>query len=329
MKRNIIFIILNLINWGFSESVDLEKQGPLFSEKYEYDLGSIMHYEKQNHTFKIKNKGNEKIIIREIRSLCSGCSNVNNYDKEINAGEDGEIKVTASFFNKIGKVNISFLVSYTYKSKLYFQNLKLSSKNVIREYTPAFIDLGDISSTYNLNKTIDINAIQEDKIETKINKEGLIKTSKIKYNEKTKQFQINIIFKESPLPLIGLKKESIKIFKNDKMIGCVDIRMVIKSQIYISSSIINLPLKEEDDICRSIRIEPGSVKEFKINKIEYPKEYIKKIEIIPCNKDIGGYQIFLVDISNFKKLHNKKIYIYTNIKGMEKIPFTLKQKNES
>ncbi len=72
------------------------------------DVGKVAKGEKIEHAFKLRNAGDETLTVREVKASC-GCT-VASYDKEIAAGETGEISAVVSTANFNGPIAKSVTV---------------------------------------------------------------------------------------------------------------------------------------------------------------------------------------------------------------------------
>ena len=68
-----------------------------------HDFGTITQGEKVEHTFTVRNRGNEPLTIHQIRSSC-GCTAASLSAKTISPGRSGEVRVTFDSSNFYGQV---------------------------------------------------------------------------------------------------------------------------------------------------------------------------------------------------------------------------------
>ena len=73
-----------------------------FPEDY-WDFGEITPDEIPIHIFKFKNIGNEVLIIKETKVSCESCIDPIISTRELNPGEEGELKITVNSLNMIGR----------------------------------------------------------------------------------------------------------------------------------------------------------------------------------------------------------------------------------
>ena len=72
-------------------------------EKPVYDFGTVTQGQKVDHVFTLKNRGDEPLAIKEIRSSC-GCTAASLSARTIPPGKTGEVKVTFDSTNFAGQV---------------------------------------------------------------------------------------------------------------------------------------------------------------------------------------------------------------------------------
>jgi uncharacterized protein (DUF58 family) len=72
-------------------------------EKPLHDFGSVTQGQKVDHLFTVKNRGDEPLVISQIRTSC-GCTAATLSSKTIPPGKSGEVKVTFDSTNFAGQV---------------------------------------------------------------------------------------------------------------------------------------------------------------------------------------------------------------------------------
>ncbi|MBA7573801.1 Cell division coordinator CpoB [subsurface metagenome] len=85
-------------------TITLASSGPsiYFSENF-WDFGEITPDELPNYIFRIKNIGDEVLIIKGTRVSCESCIEPLISTKELNPGEEGELKITVNSLDMIGR----------------------------------------------------------------------------------------------------------------------------------------------------------------------------------------------------------------------------------
>ena len=68
-----------------------------------WDFGDITPDELPTHIFKFENRGNEVLIIKGIKVSCKPCIDPVISTKELNPGEEGELKITVNSLDMIGQ----------------------------------------------------------------------------------------------------------------------------------------------------------------------------------------------------------------------------------
>ena len=68
-----------------------------------WDFGVITPGELPTHVFKFKNIGDEVLIIKETKVICESCIDPVISTKELNSGEEGELKITVNSLDMIGR----------------------------------------------------------------------------------------------------------------------------------------------------------------------------------------------------------------------------------
>ncbi len=98
-----ILMVQTLTLFG-TTTITLASSGPsiYFSENF-WDFGEITPNELPTHIFKYKNIGDEVLIIKGIRVSCESCIEPLISTKELNPGEDGELKITVNSLDMIGR----------------------------------------------------------------------------------------------------------------------------------------------------------------------------------------------------------------------------------
>jgi tetratricopeptide (TPR) repeat protein len=98
-----ILMVQTLTLFG-TTTITLASSGPsiYFSENF-WDFGEITPNELPTHIFKYKNIGDEVLIIKGTRVSCESCIEPLISTKELNPGEEGELKITVNSLDMIGR----------------------------------------------------------------------------------------------------------------------------------------------------------------------------------------------------------------------------------
>ena len=102
---SLLFILMAQALPLFSATtIALASSGPsiYFPEDY-WDFGEITPDELPTHIFKFKNIGDEILIIKGTKVSCESCINPLISTKELNPGEEGELKITVNSLDMIGR----------------------------------------------------------------------------------------------------------------------------------------------------------------------------------------------------------------------------------
>jgi len=84
--------------------IALSSSGPsIYFPEDSWDFGEITPDELPTHTFKFKNTGDEVLIIKGTKVSCESCIDPIISTKELNPGEEGELKITVNSLDMIGR----------------------------------------------------------------------------------------------------------------------------------------------------------------------------------------------------------------------------------
>jgi len=99
-----IFTAQSLPLHGITTTIALAGSGPsiYFPEDF-WDFGEITPDELPAHIFKFKNIGDEILIIKGTKVSCESCIDPIISTKELNPGEEGELKITVNSLDMIGR----------------------------------------------------------------------------------------------------------------------------------------------------------------------------------------------------------------------------------
>jgi len=99
-----IFIAQILPSRGTTASIVLASSGPsIYFPEDSWDFGEITTDEIPNHIFKFKNMGDEVLIIKGTKVSCESCVEPLISTKELDPGEEGELKITVNSLDMIGR----------------------------------------------------------------------------------------------------------------------------------------------------------------------------------------------------------------------------------
>jgi hypothetical protein len=85
-------------------TIALANSGPsIYFPEYSWDFGEITPDELPTHIFKFENIGDEVLIIKGIKVSCESCIDPLISTKELNPGEEGELKITVNSLDMIGR----------------------------------------------------------------------------------------------------------------------------------------------------------------------------------------------------------------------------------
>ena len=102
---SLLFLFISQIFPSHSNMmIALADSGPsiYFQEDY-WDFGEITPDELPSHIFKFENMGDEVLIIKETRVSCESCIDLIISTRELNPGEEGELKITLNSLDMIGR----------------------------------------------------------------------------------------------------------------------------------------------------------------------------------------------------------------------------------
>ncbi|MDD5454713.1 MAG: DUF1573 domain-containing protein [Candidatus Ratteibacteria bacterium] len=317
-----------------SRPAPMLKEGKIEFDEYVYDFGRAKEGEKIEHVFKLRNAGNEKLIIKKVNAPC-GCTAATISDKDIPPGGEGEITVT---FDTAGYKG--FASKYIYvdsnapSAKLEIQGILETELAVAPEY----VDFGNLRQEIQRKKMIYITKAGDENIKILKTESSsdylLVETQEVPQNPPNKyrkDFKIEII--TAPNIPIGTLKETITIYTNDEKYPKIEmpiagnIRASLEPGISESDlSIILFPplfifgsVKQGETPSNKINIKTMGEEPLKIEKIENPFEDFISITI---NPRIEGkeYEIvaFLKDSAPVGNM-NGLIIIYTNISSQPRI----------
>ncbi|HCL90509.1 MAG TPA: hypothetical protein DHW70_04230 [Candidatus Atribacteria bacterium] len=117
-KRNRIFSLIMCIAFsllfistaqslplrGITTTITLAGSGPsIYFPEDSWDFGEITPDELPTHIFKFKNIGDEVLIIKGTKVSCDSCIDPIISNKELNPGEEGELKITVNSLDMVGR----------------------------------------------------------------------------------------------------------------------------------------------------------------------------------------------------------------------------------
>lgn len=99
----LILAIQTLFLYG-AVAIALASSGPsIYFPEDSWDFGEITPDELPTHIFKFENIGNELLTIKGIKVSCESCIDSLISTKELNPGEEGELKITVNSLDMIGR----------------------------------------------------------------------------------------------------------------------------------------------------------------------------------------------------------------------------------
>ena len=102
---SLFFILIAQILPSHSNmTIALAESGPsIYFPEDSWDFGEITPDELPTHIFKFKNIGDEVLIIKEVKVSCESCMAPVISIRELNPGEEGELKITVNSLDMIGR----------------------------------------------------------------------------------------------------------------------------------------------------------------------------------------------------------------------------------
>jgi Flp pilus assembly protein TadD len=98
-----ILMVQALPSFGVT-TIALASSGPsIYFPEDSWDFGEITPDELPTHIFRFKNIGDEVLIIKGTRVSCESCIDPLFSTKELNPGEEGELKITVNSLDMIGR----------------------------------------------------------------------------------------------------------------------------------------------------------------------------------------------------------------------------------
>ena len=99
-----IFLAQSLPLHGITTAIVFAGSGPsIYFPEESWDFGEITPDELPTHIFKFENIGDEVLIIKGTRVSCESCIDPVISTKELNPGEEGELKITVNSLDMIGR----------------------------------------------------------------------------------------------------------------------------------------------------------------------------------------------------------------------------------
>ena len=85
-------------------TISLAGTGPaIYFPEESWDFGEITPDELPTHVFKFENRGDEVLIIKEVKVDCESCIDPVISTKELNPGEEGELEITVNSLDMVGR----------------------------------------------------------------------------------------------------------------------------------------------------------------------------------------------------------------------------------
>ena len=99
----LVLAIQTLFLYG-AAAIALASSGPaIYFSEDSWDFGEITPGELPSHIFKFENIGDEVLIIKGTKVSCESCIDTLISTKELNPGEEGELKITVNSLDMIGR----------------------------------------------------------------------------------------------------------------------------------------------------------------------------------------------------------------------------------
>ncbi|GAH76727.1 unnamed protein product, partial [marine sediment metagenome] len=85
-------------------TIALASSGPsIYFPEESWDFGEITPDELPTYIFKFENRGDGVLVIKEVKVDCESCINPVISTKELNPGEEGELKIAVNSLDMIGR----------------------------------------------------------------------------------------------------------------------------------------------------------------------------------------------------------------------------------
>jgi len=146
MSKAIVASLVAVAALHAAYAKEISTDGPRIKcEERTHDFGTIPQHSKFEHVFKFRNVGNEMLKITRVQASC-GCTAALLSEKEIEAGESGEVKVTFKSQDFKGKVRKHITL---YTNDPVNKNVRLNiAAEVVADMvcTPTHLNFGRIGS---------------------------------------------------------------------------------------------------------------------------------------------------------------------------------------
>lgn len=158
----ILILFLVMVHPVFSED-----KGPQIQvDQPDFAFGEVLQGDKVNHVFTFNNIGDETLTITKVKSSC-GCTAALLSEKEISAGQQGEVRVSFNSARFRGKVSKTV---YLYTNDPVNRMMQLHLRGTVKvevDVVPAQLRLGPVKGGEKINGVIRIVNRGEEELEVK------------------------------------------------------------------------------------------------------------------------------------------------------------------
>lgn len=316
------FMFLILLSLGmpvFPASAQLLKPQPKIAcDKPKFEWGEADNTTKITHTFFIRNNGTGRLLISDVKKSC-GCTEAEISSKNLAPGEEASLKVVLDLKNRRGKQAKNVKLYSNDPDQPVFQvdmNGIATSQIVV---TPRVISLGNFASSE--GATAEVILAGRPGVDFKITKiqslRNIVKPAFEKVEGQAGGAAYKVSASVGPGQAENLQMyDQIRVFTDHVTLPFIDVQVsgfvvgkirVVPEKLYFT--------KRKTAITRYLNVMPGTVKEFKVLKVEWPTPDVE-VKIAPVG---GNYRIVIKNVVADERLSGKELILHTDVEGFERI----------
>ena len=312
-----------LLALGLALGVSAHAAPKIVAEKAEHDFGQVPNTTRINHTFVLRNDGDQELRVDRIQPSC-GCTVAEISTKTLAPGATAQIPTVLDLNGKRGPMTKTVTV-YSNDPATPQLRLSLTGAAIVDvEVTPGFLFLP--SMPFGMGSTGLVNVVATGTNEVAVT--GITSTSPAvsatfvnKPGRKGAEIQVSARVAEGG-PLVTSGRLNIatdnpryaEVYA-DYSFNIIDKLTVVPSSMAFSV-MVGPNARPVPPVNRILRVRAGTVKQFKVLDAIWPEDG-KKGKIV----DLGpsGFQITFQDIVAKQELNGKAVILKTDVPGREEI----------
>ena len=312
-----------LLALGLALAVSARAAPKIACDKTEHDFGQVPNTTRINHTFVLRNDGDQELRVDRVQPSC-GCTVAEISQRVLAPGQTAQIPTVLDLNGKRGPMTKSITVYSNDPAAPQFRLNLTGTATVDVEITPSFLFLP--SMPYGSGSTGVVNVVATGTNEVTVT--GITSTMPAvtatfvnKPGRKGAEIQVRAMVPEGgPLQTSGrlaitTDNPRFPELYADYSFNIIDKLSVIPSAMAFSV-MVGPNARPVPPVNRILRVRAGTVKQFKVLEATWP-EGDKKAKVV----DLGpsGFQVTFEDIVARRELNGKAVILKTDVPGREEI----------